>query len=213
MSTLPFVSRWDFFDRVYIAKSKRYRRRIRNSSYPRQWQLLSIIQTASCLHSIQKPKIPTQQSTRKLHNMATTRTLRFLTASQVQRLHSTAIYWEGRPSQPDLLESAVASPINIRHYTQQENLFQLAACLSEKIMKNHAFPDGNKRTALLAADMFLRLNGYGLHTDPPSPDKNHDAIAHAQVATCTARWTAEQLGGFYETLAFLKRGVVAPTIG
>jgi len=39
-------------------------------------------------------------------------------------------------------------------------VFQLAANLSEKIMKNHAYQDGNKRTALVAADMFLKINGY-----------------------------------------------------
>jgi death-on-curing family protein len=47
--------------------------------------------------------------------------------------------------------------MNVKHYSGQSNLFQLAANLSEKIMKNHAFQDGNKRAALVAADMFLKI--------------------------------------------------------
>jgi death-on-curing family protein len=65
----------------------------------------------------------------------------------------TALYQLG------LLDSTVASPMNVKHYSGQSNLFQLAANLSEKIMKNHAFQDGNKRAALVAADMFLKING------------------------------------------------------
>jgi death-on-curing family protein len=63
------------------------------------------------------------------------------------------------PTQPGLLDSTVASPMNVKHYSGQSNLFQLAANFSEKIMKNHAFQDGNKRAALVAADMFLKING------------------------------------------------------
>jgi prophage maintenance system killer protein len=36
---------------------------------------------------------------------------------------------------------------------REENIFQLAAYLAEKIMKNHAYQDGNKRTAPPAADI------------------------------------------------------------
>lgn len=52
--------------------------------------------------------------------------------------------------------------MNIKHYAKEDDVFQLAANLAEKIMKDHAFQDGNKRTALLAADMFLKINGYYL---------------------------------------------------
>lgn len=33
-----------------------------------------------------------------------------------------------------MLESAVASPMNVKYYAQQENIFQLAANLPEEIM-------------------------------------------------------------------------------
>lgn len=136
---------------------------------------------------------------------AANRTLRFLTAAQVQRLHAGWINPNAQPTQPSMLESAIQSPMNINHYNNQENVFQLAAALSEKVMKNHAYQDGNKRTALLAADMFLKINGYRLQRAPLQPDSVHDRIdqrlADAHVAICTSVWTAEQLGEFYESVA------------
>jgi death-on-curing family protein len=70
-----------------------------------------------------------------------------------------------------MLESAIHSPIDMEHYTKEEDVFQLAANLAEKIMRNHAFQDGNKRTALVAADMFLKINGYYLQKVPFAEDK------------------------------------------
>jgi hypothetical protein len=70
---------------------------------------------------------------------------RFLNSIQVRQLYLSYIA-NGAPTQPGLLDSAVTSPVNVKCYGSQDNLFQLAASLSEKIMKNHAFQDGNKRT-------------------------------------------------------------------
>jgi len=44
-------------------------------------------------------------------------------------------------------------------------LFELAASYAESLIRNHPFLDGNKRTALVAADVFLILNGYDLRAD------------------------------------------------
>ncbi|KAL5430640.1 hypothetical protein PMIN06_012489 [Paraphaeosphaeria minitans] len=90
--------------------------------------------------------------------------------------------------------------MSIKHYTGQSNIFQLAGSLSEKIMKNHAFQDGNKRTALVAADMFLKINGYKLNKVPLQADPEH-TLENAHVAVCTNVWTAEQLGHFYQQMA------------
>jgi len=40
-----------------------------------------------------------------------------------------------------------------------------AAALFESIVQNHPFLDGNKRTALAAADVHLRMNGFELAGD------------------------------------------------
>ena len=138
-------------------------------------------------------------------SVAATKTLRFLTAAQIQRLHAAWVNPNAQPTQPIMLGSAVQSPMNIKYYTNQQNVFQLAASLSEKIMKNHAYQDGNKRTALIAADMFLKINGYKLQKVPlqanDTDDRVNQSIADAHVAACTSAWTAEQLGQFYQSVA------------
>jgi death-on-curing protein len=40
-----------------------------------------------------------------------------------------------------------------------------AAALLESLVGNHAFVDGNKRTAITSAGLFLRINGYRLTAD------------------------------------------------
>ena len=129
-----------------------------------------------------------------------TKTFRFLTSAQVMGLHQTIIA-AAHPSQPGMLDSAVTSPINVKHYEKEENVFQLAAVLAEKIMKNHPYQDGNKRTALLAADMFLKINGYKLQDTPMANDAINDSIATAHVAVTTRQWDAKQLGQYYESIA------------
>ncbi|PCG95224.1 Death on curing protein [Penicillium occitanis (nom. inval.)] len=91
--------------------------------------------------------------------------------------------------------------MNLKHLTEQEDIFQLAANLSEKIMKNHAFQDGNKRTALVAADMFLKINSYWLQNVPLAEDTNNKALADAHAAVIANNWNAQQLASFYKSVA------------
>ena len=59
-----------------------------------------------------------------------------------------------------LLESALARPKNLYSYSEgRVNLNQLAAAYAVGIGRNHAFNDGNKRTAWFAAATFLEING------------------------------------------------------
>ncbi|HMK80355.1 MAG TPA: type II toxin-antitoxin system death-on-curing family toxin [Xanthobacteraceae bacterium] len=60
-----------------------------------------------------------------------------------------------------LLESALARPLNLFHYGKP-SLSELAAAYAFGIARNHPFVDGNKRTALVAAEAFLGLNGFDL---------------------------------------------------
>jgi len=60
-----------------------------------------------------------------------------------------------------LLDSALGRPHNLSAY-ENPNLFQLAATYSYGIVKNHPFVDGNKRTAFMAAYIFLGVNGQEL---------------------------------------------------
>jgi death-on-curing protein len=63
-----------------------------------------------------------------------------------------------------LLESALSRPQNVFAY-EDVTIFDLAASYAEAIAHNHPFIDGNKRTAMTAADVFLEINGYEMHAD------------------------------------------------
>lgn len=64
----------------------------------------------------------------------------------------------------NLLESALARPLNLAAYGEPDAA-ALAAAYGYGISRNHAFIDGNKRTGFVAAELFLRLNGYQLTAD------------------------------------------------
>ena len=64
-----------------------------------------------------------------------------------------------------MLESALARPQQKHHYGVTD-IFELAAAYLFGIAKNHPFVDGNKRTAFVAADLFLYFNGYSLEAEP-----------------------------------------------
>jgi death on curing protein len=57
-----------------------------------------------------------------------------------------------------LLQSALARPLNLAQYGEP-NLPDLAAAYAYGVARNHPFVDGNKRTAYVAAEMFLAING------------------------------------------------------
>jgi len=60
-----------------------------------------------------------------------------------------------------LLDSALSRPLNLAIYGEPDAA-ALAASYGYGIARNHSFIDGNKRTALVAAELFLRMNGWQL---------------------------------------------------
>ena len=61
-----------------------------------------------------------------------------------------------------LLDSALAKPRNVLAYADQPDIFRLAASYAFGIARNHAFVDGNKRTALVVSLAFLDRNGWDI---------------------------------------------------
>lgn len=56
--------------------------------------------------------------------------------------------------------SALDKPRNLFAYGQPEpDLYALAAAYGFGLARNHPFADGNKRTALIAMRLFLKVNG------------------------------------------------------
>ncbi|KAM0429657.1 hypothetical protein ACHAPT_006263 [Fusarium lateritium] len=132
--------------------------------------------------------------------MSSTIAYRFLTLAQVKRLHMRHIA-KASPTQPAMLESAINSPVNHEHYGQKD-LFVLAGVLAEKIILDHPYQDGNKRTALYAADMFLKLNEHQLQTKPMGKDdvQLDEELSDAHVFVATRKWTPEDLGDYYRSI-------------
>jgi death-on-curing protein len=68
-----------------------------------------------------------------------------------------------------LLESAVAAPqATFGGESPFSDLVEVAAAYLFYLCRNHPFLDGNKRTAMTSAIVFLRLNG--IWTPPDGPD-------------------------------------------
>jgi death-on-curing protein len=61
-----------------------------------------------------------------------------------------------------LLDSALAKPQNVFASVEQPDIFRLAASYAFGIARNHAFVDGNKRTALVVSITFLDRNGWDI---------------------------------------------------
>ena len=107
----------------------------------------------------------------------------FLTVDQVLAIHRRmTAEFGGDPGVRDcgLLESAVSMPASrFGGEHLHAGLPEMAAAYLFHICRNHAFVDGNKRTSLAAAEMFLLLNGMRL----VATDDELYALT-AQVAAC-----------------------------
>ncbi len=61
------------------------------------------------------------------------------------------------------LDSTLHKPQHLYHYSERTaTLYELAAAYAYGLTKNHCFVDGNKRIALIAAYLFLAINGIEL---------------------------------------------------
>lgn len=68
-----------------------------------------------------------------------------------------------------LLDSALGKPQQLNNYGEPPpDAAALAASYGYGISRNHPFIDGNKRTGYVAAELFLRLNGWRLNADDAS---------------------------------------------
>ena len=107
--------------------------------------------------------------------------IKWLSLEMVQAIHDEAVYLFGGLGgvrEPSLLESAIDKPKNKLAYEPESTLFELAATLGVGLARNHAFNDGNKRTALLSTRAFLFLNGQVLE-----PQEEDEVLTMIGVAT------------------------------
>jgi len=89
----------------------------------------------------------------------------FLTVEEVAAVHEDQVRrYGGAPGIRDLglLESAVLAPVFAAYYSGSTDLFWLAAIYMVRLIQDHPFVDANKRTGVVAARVFLQLNGIRL---------------------------------------------------
>ena len=94
-----------------------------------------------------------------------------------------------------LLLSALSRPENAYHYSDPKpDVAELAAVYGFGLAKNHPFNDANKRTALIAIRLFLKLNGYDLVASPEDKYKMIIRVAASEISEYElALWIRENL--------------------
>ena len=108
----------------------------------------------------------------------------FLTVDDVLDIHALQLdRYGGAGGVRDLglLESAVAQPqASAEGVFLHEDLFVMAAAYLFHLVSNHPFIDGNKRTGLLAALVFLDINGISI-------DHESEALYDLTMAVASGR--------------------------
>lgn len=92
-----------------------------------------------------------------------------------------------------LFESALSRPRNLAQYGSPD-LCELAASYGFGLARNHPFIDGNKRTAFVAVELFLVMNGADLVADDASCVLTMLAVAAGSMDEPTfAAWLREHV--------------------
>ena len=91
----------------------------------------------------------------------------YLSAEQLLFLHARLVDETGGSHgvhNLNMLLSALGRPgASYDNRDLYPNIYTKAAALMDSLIRNHPFLDGNKRTGIAAAAMFLRMNGYQLN--------------------------------------------------
>ena len=94
-----------------------------------------------------------------------------------------------------LLLSAFSRPPNAHHYSElKPDLAERAAAYGFGLAKNHPFNDDNKRTALIAMRLSLKLNGHDLAASPKDKYKTIIRVAASDISEAElAHWIRKKL--------------------
>jgi death on curing protein len=121
----------------------------------------------------------------------------WLTRGQLEVIHAEQLREHGGSSgvrDEGLLDSALNRPKNKFAYGEQD-LSMLASAYAFGIAKNHAFVDGNKRTAFMAAYVFLGVNGHELEAPEPEVVDVMNRLASGKITEAAfAEWIKAHIG-------------------
>ncbi len=108
-----------------------------------------------------------------------------LTTEMVREIHAEAIQRFGGSDgvrELALLESAVSAPqASWGGKSPYADIIEIAAAYLFYLCRNHPFVDGNKRAALGACIVFLRLNGFQPQPDGPEWEQLTLAVAAGEI--------------------------------
>ena len=112
--------------------------------------------------------------------------IRYLSAEQILFIHHRLIADFGGTEgvlDINLLISAISRPQATFDGSElYPDIFSKAAALMDSLVRNHAFVDGNKRTAIASAGLFLQTNGYLLSVDNLEMARFTMSCAQSEVA-------------------------------
>ncbi|MDN7878205.1 MULTISPECIES: type II toxin-antitoxin system death-on-curing family toxin [Burkholderia cepacia complex] len=100
------------------------------------------------------------------------------------------------------LEGALGRIENRILYDGLEDVFEIAGMYAVAIARGHAFPDANKRTALVSALTYLLVEGYEVVRTP--------ALEDIMVDVAEGRIDYPTLANIFSTLAVSKDDTQAP---
>jgi death-on-curing protein len=115
----------------------------------------------------------------------------WLTPADVLVLHDRLLHEHGGAAgvrDMGRLEAALARPQHHFAYGESDP-FRLATAYASGITRNHPFVDGNKRTAFLAAFVFLAVNGQDLRADEAE-------VVHTMLALVDRTVSEEEFAGW-----------------
>lgn len=125
--------------------------------------------------------------------------IRHISVVEVVALHAEIMERTGSAPMPlrdeGALESAVHRTRMASVFGGEDNPVRLATLLAVGISQSQAFVEGNKRTAYIAADAFLRLNGLRYAGDP---------LAMSDQLTEVAERTGDRRGAEADFAAWLR---------
>jgi death on curing protein len=120
-----------------------------------------------------------------------------LTVEIVREIHAEAMVKFGGSDgvrELALLESAVAAPqASFGGQSPYRDIAEMAAAYLFYLCKNHPFVDGNKRVALGACVVFLRLNGIEPKADGPEWEELTLAVAAGAIDRAQATQRLREL--------------------
>jgi death-on-curing protein len=91
------------------------------------------------------------------------------------------------------VEAALTHPRNLAAY-ESPDAATLAAAYAHRLARSHCFADGNKRTAWVAARLFLADNGFLLRYDPADAVRTMHSVAAGTVSESElATWFRQRM--------------------